>query len=44
MEEITNFTYNMGVIIEQNDFDTFDLLKDLETARHNLHTKQKQVI
>jgi len=42
-EEITNLTYDMGVIIEQDDFDTLDLLKDLETARHyNLYTKQKE--
>ena len=44
MEEITNFTYDMGVIIEKNGFDTFDLLKDLETVRHNLYTKQNEVI
>ena len=34
----------MGAIIEQNDSNTFDLLKDLETARHNLYTKQNEVI
>jgi hypothetical protein len=32
----------MGVVIENDDFDIFDLLKDLETMRHNLYNKQKQ--
>ena len=31
----------MGVIIEEDDFDTFDMLKELEIARANLYDKQQ---
>lgn len=30
----------MGVNIDENDFDTFDLLKNLEKARDDLYKKQ----
>lgn len=32
---------NMGVIIEEEDFDTFDMLKELKIARSNLYDKQQ---
>ena len=31
----------MGVIIEEEDLDTFDMLKELEIARANLYDKQQ---
>jgi hypothetical protein len=31
---------DMGVNIDENDFDTFDLLKNLEKARDDLYKKQ----
>jgi len=31
----------MGVIIEEDDFDTFDMLKELEIARSNMYDKQQ---
>jgi len=33
----------MGVDVDSSDFGTFDLLKDLECARHDLFVKQKEV-
>ena len=33
-------TSNMGVIMENDDFDTFNLLNDLEHARNDLFQKQ----
>jgi hypothetical protein len=33
----------MGVDMSVNDFDTFNLLKDLEIARDNLYHKQKVI-
>ena len=34
-----NVTSNMGVDLNENDFDTFNLLKDLEKARDDLYHK-----
>lgn len=31
----------MGVVIEEEDFDTYDMLKELELARTNLYDKQQ---
>ena len=42
IEEIIELTTSMGVDIDKNDFGTFDLLKDLECARYDLFTKQKE--
>jgi len=39
IEEIMNVTSNMGVDLNENDFDTFNLLKDLEKARDDLYHK-----
>jgi hypothetical protein len=40
IEEIVTISADMGVIINHDDFDTFNLLKDLEQARDNLYSKQ----
>lgn len=42
INEINSLSSDMGVVIENDYFDIFDLLKDLETMRHNLYNKQKQ--
>ena len=39
--EICSLAKNMGIVIEEEDFDTFDTLKDLEMARANLYHKQQ---
>lgn len=33
----------MGIQVDNNAFETFELLKDLEKARNDLHEKQKEV-
>jgi len=38
--DIVDMSAEMGVILDKNDFDTFDLLRDLEQARNNLYQKQ----
>lgn len=43
IEEIADLSSTMGVDIDKNDFGTFDLLKDLECARHELFNKQKVI-
>lgn len=40
VEDTVNVFADMGVIVDSNDFDTFDLLRDLEQARNNLYKKQ----
>jgi len=40
IEEIVTISADMGVIINHDDFDTFNLLKDLEQARGDLYSKQ----
>jgi hypothetical protein len=40
IEELSLVTTDMGISIEENDFDTFDLLKNLEIARNELYQKQ----
>lgn len=40
IEEMVNVTSNMGIDLNENDFDTFNLLKDLEKARDDLYYKQ----
>lgn len=40
IEEIIDITAGMGVIIENDDFMSFDLLKDLERARGDPYQKQ----
>lgn len=42
VEEIISIIASMGVDMSVNDFDTFNLLKDLEIARDNLYHKQKK--
>jgi hypothetical protein len=39
IDEITELTSSMGIDIDSSDFGTFDLLKDLECARHDLFVK-----
>lgn len=43
IEDIVNQYSSMGFIVENNDFGTFDLLKDLERARNDLFVKQNEV-
>jgi len=38
--DITHITSEMGIVIENDDFDTCNLLNDLETARNDLYLKQ----
>lgn len=40
VDEIVNITANMGVTINSENFDTFDLIKDLARARDDLYSKQ----
>jgi hypothetical protein len=40
IDEIIHTTANMGVVLDNNDFDTFSFLNDLENARHDLYKKQ----
>ena len=40
MDEMILVTSGMGVIMENDDFDTFNLLNDLEHARNDLFQKQ----
>jgi hypothetical protein len=35
-----NLAKDMGVLVEDTDFASFDMLKELETARNCLHLKQ----
>lgn len=42
IEEIAKVSTDMGVVVEESDFDTFDLLKDLEKARGDLYKKQSE--
>lgn len=42
VEDVVSVSADMGVVLDKNDFATFDLLKDLETARHNLYEKQNK--
>lgn len=41
-DDIVELTSNMGVELGKDDFETFDLLKDLECAIYNLFNKQKE--
>jgi hypothetical protein len=40
IEEIVSISVDMGVVINHDDFATFNLLKDLEQARDELYSKQ----
>lgn len=40
IDEIIHITANMGVAINSEDFETFDLIRDLEKARDDLYLKQ----
>lgn len=33
---------NVGVIVEEDAFETFDIVKELELARANVYEKQKK--
>jgi hypothetical protein len=37
IDEIIHTTANMGVVLDNNDFDTFSFLNDLENGRHDLY-------
>lgn len=41
LEDIIELTSGMGINIEATDFETFDMLKNLECARNDLFAKQK---
>jgi hypothetical protein len=41
VDDIVDLSTCMGVDINKYDFATFDLLKDLECARHDLFTKEQ---
>lgn len=41
--EIANLTSDMGIVIQDFDFDKVDMMKDLELARHNLDNKSELV-
>lgn len=43
VDDILDLAVDMGVDVDSSDFGTFDLLKDLECARHDLFVKQKNV-
>jgi hypothetical protein len=38
--DMCSIAKNMGVVISEDDFDTFDVVKELELARANLYEKQ----
>lgn len=38
---ISSIALNMGVIIDESDFDVVEIMKDLEVARHALHKKSE---
>jgi hypothetical protein len=40
VEEIAHVTSCMGIIVEDDNFATFNLIKDLEKARDDLYQKQ----
>jgi hypothetical protein len=40
VEDIINVSSDMGIVLDDKDFDTFDLLKQLECARNELFLKQ----
>jgi len=42
IEELVHVTADMGVALDENDFDMFNLLKDLEKARSDLYQKQTE--
>lgn len=44
IEEFVLITTDMGVAVDENDFDTFNLLKDLEKARNDLYQKQTEKV
>jgi hypothetical protein len=41
-DDIAELTNSMGADIDINDFATFDSLKELEYARHDLFTKESE--
>jgi hypothetical protein len=43
IDDIIELTSGMGVEIDASDFGIFDMLKDLECARHDLFVKQKEI-
>ena len=40
VEDIIQTTADMGILVDSNNFDTFDLINDLENARNDLYHKQ----
>ena len=39
-DDIAHVTFCMGIVVEDNSFDTFNLVRDLEKARDDLYQKQ----
>jgi hypothetical protein len=39
-DDISHITSCMGIVVEDNNFDTFNLIRDLEKARDDLYQKQ----
>jgi tetraacyldisaccharide-1-P 4'-kinase len=42
VDEVIHISSEMGVVIEDDDFATYNLLKDLEIARNDLYQKQSE--
>lgn len=42
IDNLNCLSKEMGLIVEQESFDSFIILKDLEVARNDLHQKQKK--
>lgn len=42
VEEVAEISSCMGVSVDKNDFETFDLLKNLENTRYEMFKKQKE--
>lgn len=43
IEELVDVASYMGIALDESDFATFNLLKELETARHDLFAKQNEM-
>lgn len=40
VDEIAHLSSDMGIAMNNNNFETFDLIKELEKARNDLHNKK----
>jgi len=40
VDDIIHTTTDMGILVDSNNFDTFDLINELENARNDLYHKQ----